>query len=92
MNDTCGCGKPVRYMVEDGVFACNRHFQCLTYKELVYARFTEYQVAKAKIATLERQIETLNTNLSVYQEQNKRLLAILQKYEWPDEKPTLEEK
>lgn len=25
---TCGCGKPTRYMVGGGEFACNKYFRC----------------------------------------------------------------
>ena len=37
---TCGCGKPVQYMVgaNPEVFACNKYFRCLTYDELVTKR------------------------------------------------------
>lgn len=48
---TCGCGKPVRYMVgmNPEVWACNKHFRCLTYDELVMKRAELYaQLREAK--------------------------------------------
>ncbi len=41
---TCGCGKLVRYMVGTNpeVWACNKHFRCLTYDELVTKRAEMY--------------------------------------------------
>lgn len=41
---TCGCGKPVRYMVgtTPEVWACNKYGRCLTYDELVTKRAEMY--------------------------------------------------
>jgi hypothetical protein len=30
----CGCDKPVRYMVGDNEYACNKYMRCLTYEEM----------------------------------------------------------
>ena len=31
-NEICGCGKPTRYMTQDGL-ACNKVARCMTYEE-----------------------------------------------------------
>lgn len=56
---TCGCGKPVRYMVADEKFACNKHFRCLNRDEAVEA----LKLANTLIAELEAENESLKLQL-----------------------------
>lgn len=34
LEDTCGCGKPVKYTTSNGKGACNKYGRCPTYNEL----------------------------------------------------------
>ena len=34
MGNTCGCGKPVRYITLCGKGSCNKYTRCATYEEL----------------------------------------------------------
>ncbi len=48
MTITCGCGKPARYIADDGQMACNKYFRCLP---TVAAALTEALAAIAAIPT-----------------------------------------